>query len=71
MGERWPASAFAWDGHVLWIDATITGPTDLNLRLRPVVGSAVRTFADRSSDIPIASAADPTISYPQAQRRHA
>jgi hypothetical protein len=29
--------AFAWDGHVLWLDATITGPEELVVRFGPAV----------------------------------
>lgn len=31
-GRALPPEAFAWDGHVLWLDATIREPMSLNLR---------------------------------------
>src|SRR4051812_4282110 len=34
-GRGLASDSFAWDGHVLWLDATMTGPTELKLRFGP------------------------------------
>ena len=32
-GHKLGADSYAWDGHVLWLNATIVAPTELSVRL--------------------------------------